>query len=543
MTMKLQSSRRFIIPILVLLALWLSSVGLVKAAPTCPTADHPIGCAVITLNSATLTGDYYVADALVAQQQNPAAISVEPGQAVTVGIRNVQDTSAGFGSLFIYEDTTKAVQVSSGQTKPYTVTPRKVFIRGTFAVTCDIQSAKAADDIACQVVIDNVPQAVKLLAGQSASYILDPGAHSLRLLLVGALAGLWDPANRDTTATIIAGKTVTFKPRFEKKAHLTIALSQPGVAADLFVDGALIASQVASDDLWVAPRVAHVIEAKNASDPAANGVYKWRDASTRSTLNPAQERTVTVTLVKQYLKGFLKLKCAVQGLPAGTSAACIPSLNGVALESIPVGKTIQYTLDPGSQTLIVTLQSDRWRAEPATVQVTITAGGTTNRTVTLKAVPLSYPIYMGNSLSPGLDLGVDTSGRRHDWLTNMSGFMRMAYPSAQEWGAIFITVGPVTPAPHPSIDLSAFDTLSLDLRGDFGNETVYIGIKDWLDPDDGTEVTVPIQVTSGWKTYTFDLSTFFTADLKHVYIPTEFVFKGPSAETVYFRNVQYLDLH
>lgn len=151
------------------------------------------------------------------------------------------------------------------------------------------------------------------------------------------------------------------------------------------------------------------------------------------------------------------------------------------------------------------------------------------------------PIYVGAELSEGYDIGVNSSTGLTNWLLDLNGYMKMEYPSNQTWGAVFITVGPPTDPPRPSQDLSSYTTLSVDLKGENGGEELEIGIKDNTDPDDGTETKIKILgLTTEWQTYTFSLLDFTTADLTRIYVVVEFVFSGPDAQTVFFRNVIYL---
>jgi hypothetical protein len=124
----------------------------------------------------------------------------------------------------------------------------------------------------------------------------------------------------------------------------------------------------------------------------------------------------------------------------------------------------------------------------------------------------------------------------------MGDYMRMDYPGDQSWGAVFITVGPPTDPPHPGRDLSGYQTLSLELRGEVGGEFVWVGLKDNTDGDDGSETKIEVpDLTTDWQTITFPLSDFITADLTRLYVVTEFVFEqGTPAETVDFRRIQYL---
>ena len=149
-------------------------------------------------------------------------------------------------------------------------------------------------------------------------------------------------------------------------------------------------------------------------------------------------------------------------------------------------------------------------------------------------------ILVGAQLSPGLDMGVNSSGGKTDWLSNDGSHMTMSYPAGQSWGAVFITVGKPTAPPRPSRDMSEYDTLSVEMKGASGGEQIEIGVKTNTQPDDGSETKVPIKLTSEWHTYTFALNQFIGVDLKSVYVMIEFVFSGADSQEVQVRNVRYL---
>jgi hypothetical protein len=102
------------------------------------------------------------------------------------------------------------------------------------------------------------------------------------------------------------------------------------------------------------------------------------------------------------------------------------------------------------------------------------------------------------------------------------------YPAGQSWGAVFVTVGPPREKPRPSHDLSAFDTLVVEMKGDKGGEMVKIGIKTNEQPDDGSESQSLVSLEPGWQTYTFALADFRGTDAHRIYVPIEFVFAGAS---------------
>lgn len=153
-------------------------------------------------------------------------------------------------------------------------------------------------------------------------------------------------------------------------------------------------------------------------------------------------------------------------------------------------------------------------------------------------------IYIGNTLESGYDIGVDTDKNKTDWLMDSErGYMTMSYPEGQKWGAVFITVGPAQsdPEERESEDFSGYKYIAVDLKGKVGGETLEIGLKDKHDPDNGREKKLKINnLTNEWQSYQFELTKFHTADLKTLYVVTEFVFTGPQARTVQFRNIKFL---
>jgi hypothetical protein len=113
----------------------------------------------------------------------------------------------------------------------------------------------------------------------------------------------------------------------------------------------------------------------------------------------------------------------------------------------------------------------------------------------------------------------------------------MRYPGAASiWGAAFIT--PNLSPDKPGLNLSGFETLALELNGPLGG-SVFVGIKDSTQPDDGSETRIQIQLNGGWQTYAIPLSRFTGVTLNRVYVLTEFIFLGAQSQTVSVRNIQY----
>ncbi|HEY6539588.1 MAG TPA: hypothetical protein VIZ18_01575, partial [Ktedonobacteraceae bacterium] len=145
-----------------------------------------------------------------------------------------------------------------------------------------------------------------------------------------------------------------------------------------------------------------------------------------------------------------------------------------------------------------------------------------------------------NGLESDFVVGVDTSGHLHQWLTNDNGTLSLAYPAGQQWGGLFITVGPPVPlGQRPALDLSAYKSLMVDLRPAVEGQCVRIGIKNNRQPDDGSETTVQRCLPAGWSTITLPLSMFNGEDLAHLYVVFEVLFQGVSDATLEVRNIRY----
>ena len=152
-----------------------------------------------------------------------------------------------------------------------------------------------------------------------------------------------------------------------------------------------------------------------------------------------------------------------------------------------------------------------------------------------------HTIYAGNTLASGYDMGIDTGpSRLTSWVSDMGGYLCMNYPGGQNWGTVFITNGPPqAPGSRPGQNLSQYSRLYVELKGGSGDQAVQIGIKDTLDPDDGTETKYTVTPPVDWQGYAFQLSDFQTADSNTLYVMIEFVF-GSAPADICFRNVMYL---
>lgn len=283
---------------LLCMASFLVVVGIAGAqdAPVCPTE---VACPEIVLSPDNLIGDFFIGDQQVAGGTNRATLQIPAGQAVTVTIRNIQSPGeAGFNELFVYQEATVNVNLRGGQTRQYTASPRREFIRGTLDVTCSPRNVREGEDVACNVIVDGAGRGV-VPAGQSGQFIVDGGSRALRVELVGGSAGVYAQNANEQTVSVTAGRTRSVRVNFDRAPILTVTLNQAGVVGDIFLNDQLIAGQVNTTTLQVVAGQPYSIRVTNIVDPSAVGAYVYQDVTSSVTLRVNQERTVTMQLRRQ----------------------------------------------------------------------------------------------------------------------------------------------------------------------------------------------------------------------------------------------------
>ena len=127
--------------------------------------------------------------------------------------------------------------------------------------------------------------------------------------------------------------------------------------------------------------------------------------------------------------------------------------------------------------------------------------------------------------------GTSFQGRDDDSLSH-----GIRFPAGQQ--AAFVTI---RPSNATSLDLSGFNTLLILMRG---SGVVKIGIKDRNQPNNGTEVKLPVTLTPDWRAYAFPLILFRTANpavpnLVQLFVRRRFVNDAPTPVTAFVGDVRY----
>jgi hypothetical protein len=377
MEVLLMRLRSLLLIVSVLLFPWLA----VQAKPTlqepCPLEQ---ACVDVSLPAGQV-GDFLVDGVVVAGQVNATRLGVTPALPHVVSVQNIVNTdpASGFGDLFIYAPVApQTVTLPAGQVRAVAFRTTQQWLKGIVNVTCDLKGFVAGQDASC--VVGNDPAQLLIVpAGATAPISLPVGPNSLNVVLAGANADLWAPANQVLKVNAVGGRPASAKATFNRKGQVNLVLAVPGAVADFYLDDVLIASQVPTASSFVAAGN-HKAEARNITDPTANGVFRWLDVAVSATASANQTRDVKLTPKKEFLQGMADVTCKVNGFEPGLDVSCGVSSNGLLLGLVPAGQKMSFPLGIGAQILtvdVVGAQADLWAPKVREFPITVNGGRST----------------------------------------------------------------------------------------------------------------------------------------------------------------------
>lgn len=115
--------------------------------------------------------------------------------------------------------------------------------------------------------------------------------------------------------------------------------------------------------------------------------------------------------------------------------------------------------------------------------------------------------------------------------------VRIGNAGGTEWAAMWFSPIGLSEG-RTSRDYSSFNRLRLELKGDRGDETIRVHMKDRDDPDDGSQTDIELRLTDQWKSYEIDLAAFENADPSKLHIALGFLFGG-QAQSFWIRNARF----
>ncbi|HUN23200.1 MAG TPA: hypothetical protein PK299_08735 [Anaerolineales bacterium] len=392
-------------------------------ATVCPVE---LGCVDVSLPPGQV-GDFLVDGAPVLNpdgtpagvQVNVARLLVAPGVAHVVSVQNVvnPDPASGFGDLFVYAPVAPAnVTVQGGQARAVAFRTTQQFLKGTVNFTCDIRGLQPGQDVSCAAGLD--PAALTPVpAGTTLPFNLPVGAQILTVNLAGVNADLWAPATQAVKVNVVGGRPANAKASFDRKGQLNLMLNNaPGAVADFYVDGVLVASQVPSASVFVAPGN-HAVAAMMITDPAANGAYAYADVSGNGNAGANQTRDVKLTPKKVFLVGNADVNCKINGFAPGLDASCDVLADGNPIGNVPAGQKASFPLPNGPHVVTVKMagaNADLWAPTSQDFPVNIIGGrgvpvNTNFNRKGILVINFSDPTVVGDILVNGEQVGTQVN--------------------------------------------------------------------------------------------------------------------------------------
>ncbi|NNE03400.1 MAG: hypothetical protein HKN52_09560 [Eudoraea sp.] len=149
-------------------------------------------------------------------------------------------------------------------------------------------------------------------------------------------------------------------------------------------------------------------------------------------------------------------------------------------------------------------------------------------------------IYKNGAIGQGLEIGYSDSKGYTDVVKSMKNQLIINYSEGNTWGVAYFRPKQTSMAIKPYADYSMYTSLEIEMKGALGGENVMIGLKDNEDPDDGSEIKFPIELTDNWKYYKIPLDgNFENADLEKLFAAPMFVFGGNEGVTINVRNIRF----
>ncbi len=143
-----------------------------------------------------------------------------------------------------------------------------------------------------------------------------------------------------------------------------------------------------------------------------------------------------------------------------------------------------------------------------------------------------FHILICNSLAPGFDIGVaiDSLSASPDSIDVeiSEEQMKIRYPGEHDWGCVFIYDKEARP--H---DFSMYQYLSFDIKGELGNEIIYIGIRDTTNVRNDIKLTLEYD----WVHFDFALKDFHYVNTQELFIIFCITFRDQIEKSVYVRNI------
>jgi len=136
-----------------------------------------------------------------------------------------------------------------------------------------------------------------------------------------------------------------------------------------------------------------------------------------------------------------------------------------------------------------------------------------NSIVTEKA-PIGKPDIIVNGKANYHEIDLQDAANLNNWLEVDSDKINVTYPKDLDYGVIRFIDLKIKSRQTSGVDYSGYTSITLELKGEVGGESVLIAFLDTDDFADGSEIRVPLVLTDQWRTYEIGLDQFPKTNFK-----------------------------
>ena len=122
--------------------------------------------------------------------------------------------------------------------------------------------------------------------------------------------------------------------------------------------------------------------------------------------------------------------------------------------------------------------------------------------------PLGQSHILANGKSEFHEIEIQDGADLNNWSEIDSNKINIRYPKELGYGVIRFVDSKIKNSLATRIDYSGYTSISLELKGDIGGESVFIAFLDTDDFADGSETRVPLVLSDRWETYEIDLDMY-----------------------------------
>lgn len=137
-------------------------------------------------------------------------------------------------------------------------------------------------------------------------------------------------------------------------------------------------------------------------------------------------------------------------------------------------------------------------------------------TIDTKKAPIGEPDILVNGKAIYHEVEVQDAGNLNNWFEIDSDKININYPKNLNYGVIRFIDSKIKSRQASGVDYSGYKSITLELKGKLGGESISIAFLDTDDFADGSEISVPLVLTDQWSTYEIGLDKFHQTNFSSI---------------------------